>query len=34
MSIYVLIEYIEECKKVGSKPTWEDLKQFYIINWR
>mgnify|MGYP000992881877 FL=1 len=28
MSVYVLIEYIEECRKRKIKPTKEGLKRF------
>ena len=28
MSIYVLLEYIEECRRKGTKPTKEGLYKF------
>lgn len=34
MSIYVLIEYVERCKKIGMKPNWIDLKIYKAIFWR
>ena len=34
MSIYVLTEYIEECKIKGIEPNWNGLHNWKEVNWR
>lgn len=34
MSVYVLLEYIEECKKNEDNPTLKGLKKFKKEKWR
>lgn len=34
MSIYILIEYIEESKAKGIEPTFEGLHKWKEANWR
>lgn len=34
MSIYILIEYIEESKANGIQPNWKDLHKWKSENWR
>lgn len=33
MSIYVLIEYTEECKENGTAPNWAGLREWKKLNW-
>lgn len=33
MSIYALIEYVEDCKKAGVEPTWDGLKMWKELEW-
>lgn len=33
MSIYALIEYVEDCKRSRITPTWDGLKVWYNLEW-
>lgn len=34
MSIYALLEYVEDCMKKKIEPTFEELKEWKKSNWR
>lgn len=34
MSIYVVLEYVEECMRNKVEPTFKDLKEWKDKNWR
>ena len=34
MSIYILLEYVEECKVNGATPNWQELRAWKKANWR
>lgn len=34
MSIYILLEYVEECKKEGKEPNFKELHKWKKENWR